>query len=155
MEDEWCECGVELAVEVPTLRRGVEIWEADEIDEPLLMVDVPREERPMRAGMVLGLMARWRAATIQGSAMQRALAKSSEAHGKVNARRRAGSGLSRRSGSHVRHLEMKSTKDSSSDLSTWARVFEPGRLRRPFELTTGRGAPAESEQSRKLALTGR
>lgn len=64
--------------------------------------------------------------------------------GTRNARRIAGSGFNRRSGSHVKHLVMKSIKSSSSDLRTWANVFEEGRRRRPFELTTGRGAPVES-----------
>ena len=54
-------------------------------------------------------------------------------------------GLIRRSGSHMRHLETKSTKSSSSQRRTWARFFVPGLLLRPFELTTGRGAPVESE----------
>ena len=53
-------------------------------------------------------------------------------------------GLIRRSGSHIRHLETKSTKSSSSQRRTWARVFVPGLLLRPFEFTTGRGAPVES-----------
>ena len=54
-------------------------------------------------------------------------------------------GLMRRSGSHMRHLETKSTKSSSSQRRTWARFFVPGLLLRPFELTTGRGAPVESD----------
>ena len=55
-------------------------------------------------------------------------------------------GLIRRSGSHTRHLETKSTKSSSSQRRTWARVFVPGLLLRPFEFTTGRGAPVESSR---------
>jgi hypothetical protein len=54
-------------------------------------------------------------------------------------------GLIRRSGSHTRHLETKSTKRSSSQRRTWERVFVPGLLLRPFEFTTGRGAPVESD----------
>lgn len=61
-------------------------------------------------------------------------------------------GLIRRSGSHIRHLETKSTKSSSSQRRTWARVFVPGLLLRPFEFTTGRGAPVESKKSRLREL---
>lgn len=64
-----------------------------------------------------------------------------------NSRRRAGSGLSRRSGSQIKHFAMKSMNNSSSDLSTCAKLFVEGRRRRPFELTTGRGAPVESAES--------
>lgn len=53
-------------------------------------------------------------------------------------------GLMRRSGSHTRHLATKSTKSSSSQRRTWASVLVPGLLLRPFEFTTGRGAPVES-----------
>jgi len=64
-------------------------------------------------------------------------------------------GLMRRSGSHTRHLETKSTKSSSSQRRTWDRLFVPGLLLRPFEFTTGRGAPVESKKSRlrELRLT--
>jgi hypothetical protein len=55
-------------------------------------------------------------------------------------------GLMRRSGSHTRHLETKSIKSSSSQRRTWASVFVPGLLLRPFEFTTGRGAPVESDK---------
>ena len=55
-------------------------------------------------------------------------------------------GLIRRSGSHIRHLETKSTKSSSSQRRTWARAFVPGLLLRPFEFTTGRGAPVLSNK---------
>lgn len=55
--------------------------------------------------------------------------------------RRAACGFRRRSGSHTRHFEMKSTKSSSSQRRTCCRVLDPGRRLRPFELTTGRGAP--------------
>lgn len=65
----------------------------------------------------------------------------------------AGCGLRRRSGSQVRHLAMKSMNSSSSQRRTCARVFDPARRRRPFEFTTGRGAPVESvgneDESRK------
>jgi hypothetical protein len=63
----------------------------------------------------------------------------------INGCRIAFWGLMRRSGSHIRHLETKSTKRSSSQRRTWARFFVPGLLLRPFELTTGRGAPVESD----------
>jgi hypothetical protein len=53
-------------------------------------------------------------------------------------------GLMRRSGSHMRHFETKSMKSSSSQRRTWASVFVPALLLRPFEFTTGRGAPVES-----------
>lgn len=62
----------------------------------------------------------------------------------ANSRRVAGSGFIRRSGSQARHLLIKSTKRSSSDLRICANVFDEGRLLLPFELTTGRGAPVES-----------
>ena len=53
----------------------------------------------------------------------------------------AACGFIRFSGSHVRHLEMKSTKSSSLHRSTCASDFVPGRRLLPFELTTGRGPP--------------
>ena len=56
----------------------------------------------------------------------------------------AGPGFIRRSGSHVRHLLMKSIKSSSLHLRTWARVFEFGRRRFPLALTNGRGEPVAS-----------
>lgn len=56
-------------------------------------------------------------------------------------------GLMRRSGSHTRHLATKSMKSSSSQRRTWARDLVPGLLLRPFEFTTGRGAPVESNQN--------
>lgn len=56
-------------------------------------------------------------------------------------------GFSLRSGSQMRHLAMKSTKSVSSHRSTCCNDFEPGRLRRPLELTTGRGAPEESKRN--------
>lgn len=59
----------------------------------------------------------------------------------MNGCRRAACGLRRRSGSHTRHFEMKSANSSSSQRRTCCRVLEPGRRLRPFELTTGRGAP--------------
>jgi hypothetical protein len=55
-------------------------------------------------------------------------------------------GLMRRSGSHTRHFETKSMKSSSSQRRTWESVFVPGLLLRPFEFTTGRGAPVESDE---------
>jgi hypothetical protein len=59
----------------------------------------------------------------------------------------AGCGLSRLSGSHVRHLAMKSRKSSSSHLSTADRVRELGLRRLPLALTKGRGTPVESAVS--------
>jgi hypothetical protein len=56
----------------------------------------------------------------------------------------AGCGLRRLSGSHARHLEMKSMKSSSSHLSTEASDLVPGRRRLPLALTNGRGAPVAS-----------
>ena len=53
-------------------------------------------------------------------------------------------GFSRLSGSQIRHLAIKSTKSASSHRNTALSVLVPGRLRRPFEFTTGRGAPEES-----------
>ncbi|PSS30915.1 hypothetical protein PHLCEN_2v2540 [Hermanssonia centrifuga] len=64
----------------------------------------------------------------------------------TNGWRNADWGFSRRSGSHARHFPMKSTNESSSHLRTCARVLLPGRLRRPFEFTTGRGAPVVSSE---------
>ncbi len=64
----------------------------------------------------------------------------------TNGWRNADWGFSRRSGSHARHFPIKSTNESSSHLRTCARVLLPGRLRRPFEFTTGRGAPVVSSQ---------
>ena len=58
--------------------------------------------------------------------------------------RRAADGFSLRSGSHTRHLAMKSTKSESSHRRTWARVLLPARLLLPFEFTHGRGAPVWS-----------
>jgi hypothetical protein len=60
--------------------------------------------------------------------------------------RMAACGLIRFSGSHVRHLEMKSTKSSSVHRRTCASDFVPGRRLLPFELTTGRGPPWLSAQ---------
>jgi hypothetical protein len=62
----------------------------------------------------------------------------------MNGCRMADWGFSRRSGSQTRHLDTKSTKSSSLQRKTWASVFVPGRLLRPFELRTVRGAPLES-----------
>ena len=59
--------------------------------------------------------------------------------------RRAACGFNRRSGSHTKHFEMKSTKRSSEGFfSACARVLVPGRRLLPFEFTTGRGAPVVS-----------
>lgn len=55
--------------------------------------------------------------------------------------RRAVCGFILRSGSHTRHFATKSTNSSSLHRRTWARVFVPGRRRRPLELMTVRGAP--------------
>lgn len=66
--------------------------------------------------------------------------------------RRAAWGLIRRSGSQTRHLEMKSRKSSSSVRKTWASDLVPGRLRRPFELTTGLGAPVVSKNNSQYML---
>jgi hypothetical protein len=65
----------------------------------------------------------------------------------MNGCRKAACGLIRRSGSQTRHLEIKSTKSSSLQRRTWASVLVPGRLRRPLELMTARGAPFESDYS--------
>jgi len=54
-------------------------------------------------------------------------------------------GLIRCSGSHVRHLEMKSTKSSSLHRRTWASDSVPGWHRLSFEFTTGRGPSWLSE----------
>lgn len=54
-------------------------------------------------------------------------------------------GFMRRSGSHTRHLAMKSTNSSSLHLRACASVLDPGLRRRPFEFTTGLGAPLASE----------
>ena len=62
----------------------------------------------------------------------------------TNGCRKAAWGLILRSGSQTKHLAMKSTKSSSLQRSTCWRLFVPGRLRRPLELTTGRGAPLGS-----------
>lgn len=60
--------------------------------------------------------------------------------------RRAACGFSRRSGSHMRHFVMKSTKCSSEGFfSACAKVLVPGRRLLPLEFTTGRGAPVVSE----------
>lgn len=56
------------------------------------------------------------------------------------------------SGSHIRHLAIKSTKSASSQRKTPLNVLVPGRLRRPFEFTTGRGAPEESKKIRLREL---
>jgi hypothetical protein len=53
-------------------------------------------------------------------------------------------GLSLLSGSQIRHFAMKSTNSASSHFNTELNVLVPGRLRRPLEFTTGRGAPEES-----------
>ncbi len=59
--------------------------------------------------------------------------------------RKAACGFIRRSGSHMRHLEMKSTKSSSEGfLSACASVLVPGRRLLPFEFTTGLGLPEVS-----------
>lgn len=50
-------------------------------------------------------------------------------------------GFMRRSGSHTRHLAMKSTNSSSLHLRACASVREPGLRLRPFEFTTGLGEP--------------
>jgi len=55
-------------------------------------------------------------------------------------------GFSLLSGSQIRHLAIKSTKSASSHRNTWLNVLVPGRLRRPLEFTTGRGAPEESKK---------
>lgn len=59
-------------------------------------------------------------------------------------------GLSLLSGSQIRHLEMKSTNSASSHRNTELSVLVPGRLRRPLEFTTGRGAPEESTNSQYI-----
>lgn len=66
---------------------------------------------------------------------------------RINGCRSACWGFRRRSGSQVRHFAMKSTKSSSSQRSTWARVLVPGRLRLPLEFTTGLATPLGSRQS--------
>jgi hypothetical protein len=53
-------------------------------------------------------------------------------------------GFSRRSGSQIKHLVMKSMNSASSHRRTWASVLLPARRLRPLELTTGRGAPVAS-----------
>ncbi len=60
--------------------------------------------------------------------------------------RMADCGFIRRSGSQTRHLAMKSTNSSSLHLSACASVLDPGRRLRPFEFTTGLGAPLVSTQ---------
>lgn len=65
-----------------------------------------------------------------------------------NGCRRAEFGLIRRSGSQLRHFAMKSTNSSSSQRKTCDNDLEPGLRLRPFELTTGRGAPVASKHSR-------
>ena len=59
--------------------------------------------------------------------------------------RKAAWGFIRLSGSHVKHLAIKSRKSSSLHFSTVDSVFEPGRRRLPFALTKGRGAPVASK----------
>lgn len=59
--------------------------------------------------------------------------------------RMAAAGFNRRSGSHIKHFAMKSTKWSSSAFKTCCSVFVPGRRRLPFELATILGCPKESE----------
>lgn len=61
-----------------------------------------------------------------------------------NGCRNAAWGFIRRSGSQTRHFARKSTKSSSLHLKTCASVLVPGRLRRPLELITARGAPLGS-----------
>ena len=57
----------------------------------------------------------------------------------------AACGFNRRSGSHTKHFEMKSTKRSSEGFfSACARVLVPGLRLLPFEFTTGRGVPVVS-----------
>lgn len=53
-------------------------------------------------------------------------------------------GFMRRSGSQTRHFAMKSTNSSSLHLRACASVLDPGLRRRPFEFTTGLGAPLVS-----------
>jgi len=65
----------------------------------------------------------------------------------MNACRIAVWGFSLLSGSQTRHLAIKSTKSTSSHRSTAFSVLVPGRLRRPLEFTTGRGAPEESARN--------
>lgn len=123
---------VEVAVE-PILRRGAEITE-------LLVAVEEEEERGVRNGITV-CNERARADAIHGSAE---ISETAVVQNESNARRMALSGLKRRSGSQTRHFAIKSTKSSSSHLSTCERVLAPGRRRRPFELTTGRGTPVES-----------
>lgn len=66
----------------------------------------------------------------------------------------AGWGLRRLSGSHVRHLEMKSTKSSSSHFKTAARDLVEGLRRLPFPLTNGRGLPVASVVDQLIPLSG-
>jgi hypothetical protein len=54
-------------------------------------------------------------------------------------------GLSRLSGSHVKHLEIKSKKSSSFVRKTADSGFVAGRRRFPLLFTTGRGDPVASE----------
>jgi hypothetical protein len=62
----------------------------------------------------------------------------------INGCRIAACGFIRRSGSQIKHLDMKSTNSSSLQRKTCARVLVPGRLLRPLEFITTRGAPLES-----------
>lgn len=66
----------------------------------------------------MGLGTRLRAATIQGSEERIEVSPSNEMNTFKNPRRAPASGFNLRSGSQTRHLAMKSTKSSSSDLST-------------------------------------
>lgn len=59
-------------------------------------------------------------------------------------------GLSRFSGSQVKHFDMKSIKSSSSHFRAEASVLVPGRRRLPFTLTKGRGAPVASVYLRSI-----
>lgn len=63
-----------------------------------------------------------------------------------NGWRIAACGLIRRSGSHTRHFDMKSTNSSSLQRRTCANDLVPGLRLRPFEFMTVRGAPFVSKQ---------
>jgi hypothetical protein len=64
--------------------------------------------------------------------------------------RKAGCGFRRFSGSHVRHLAMKSRNNSSSHFRIAASVLAPGRCRLPLALTNGRGAQLASKNNLRL-----
>jgi len=70
----------------------------------------------------------------------------------TNGCRRAACGLILRSGSQTRHFAIKSKKSSSLQRNTCCKLLVPGLRRRPFELTTTRGAPLTSKNSFFLVL---